>query len=195
MNKQLVIDALRMGQNYALEKGLDLATAQFDAAIAAVQAMPADIPSVCRRSDCALFDPTPEWVKLSDAIEASPPQGSRMEMQAMSDAAGRIILAAGLASGDEGTARLAAQLAGVPPCPVCNFRKEYCRCDAPADAPDHTAVLRQAKEALEFTQKADAIGRDPMSHMESVREYRRSAVALQKDAIAAIDAAMKENGE
>jgi hypothetical protein len=24
--------------------------------------------------------------------------------------------------------RLTAQILGVPPCPVCDFRKEYCRC-------------------------------------------------------------------
>lgn len=43
----------------------------------------------------------------------------------------RLLLTAGAESGDPGAMSLAAQLAGVPPCPKCQYRKEFCRC-APA---------------------------------------------------------------
>lgn len=88
MNKQLIIEALRAGLEHMAAYAIT-SRSKIEAAIAEVQAMPSDIPFTCRhskRSDCALFDPTPEWVKLSDAIEASPPQGSSMEVQAMPDA-------------------------------------------------------------------------------------------------------------
>lgn len=44
------------------------------------------------------------------------------------NAADLMILAAGAASGDPGTFKLAAQLAGVPACDGCGYRKEFCRC-------------------------------------------------------------------
>lgn len=42
----------------------------------------------------------------------------------------RLMMKAGLSTGDEGTFALAAQLAGVPACPACGYRKEFCRCNA-----------------------------------------------------------------
>lgn len=40
----------------------------------------------------------------------------------------REMLMAAASTSDEGTVRLAAQLAGVPPCPKCGFIKSRCRC-------------------------------------------------------------------
>lgn len=40
----------------------------------------------------------------------------------------RALVMAGLKSGDEGTARLAAQLAGVPACPRCEHITRHCKC-------------------------------------------------------------------
>lgn len=44
------------------------------------------------------------------------------------DAAGKALLDAAAKSGDAGAMTLAAQLAGVPPCEGCGYRKEFCRC-------------------------------------------------------------------
>lgn len=44
------------------------------------------------------------------------------------DAGQYLILEAGVRSGDEGTVRLAAQLAGVAPCPQCDYITTHCRC-------------------------------------------------------------------
>ena len=44
------------------------------------------------------------------------------------DAFDRAVLTAGLQSGHEGTAKLAAQLAGVPACDGCGYIKTACRC-------------------------------------------------------------------
>lgn len=44
------------------------------------------------------------------------------------DAADLLLLEAGARSGDLGTLALAAQLAGVPACDHCGYRKEHCRC-------------------------------------------------------------------
>ena len=41
------------------------------------------------------------------------------------------MLVAAASTGHEGTIRLAAQLAGVSPCPVCGFAKQHCRCAEP----------------------------------------------------------------
>lgn len=45
------------------------------------------------------------------------------------DVVGRCLLNAAFNSGDEGAIRLAAQLIGEAPCPDCDYRKEYCKCD------------------------------------------------------------------
>ncbi len=43
-----------------------------------------------------------------------------------------ILLSAAARSGDPGAIALAAQLAGAPPCPVCNYVRFACRCKATA---------------------------------------------------------------
>lgn len=40
------------------------------------------------------------------------------------------MMVAAVSTGHEGTIRLAAQLAGLSPCPECGFVKEHCRCAA-----------------------------------------------------------------
>jgi hypothetical protein len=42
------------------------------------------------------------------------------------------MLNAAMSTGNEGTIRLAAQLANVPPCPNCGFVEQHCRCEKPA---------------------------------------------------------------
>ena len=64
-----------------------------------------------------------------DAAPVQPAQHQEREQKKL-DAGDRVILEAGIRSGDIGAATLAAQLAGVPACDRCYFRKEFCKCAA-----------------------------------------------------------------
>lgn len=59
------------------------------------------------------------------------------------DAVGRELLAAGLRSGDAGAFGLAAQLAGVPACVGCGYRKEFCRCASGVGVAPHQTFSHQ----------------------------------------------------
>jgi hypothetical protein len=70
-----------------------------------------------------------------------------------------MMLAAAAKSGDAGTIRLAAQLAGCLPCPDCDFIKSACRCGAPI-AP---AAAAEPSEP-DMRAVCDALGFDPTNH-------------------------------
>jgi hypothetical protein len=92
------------------------------------------------------------------------------------DAVGRELLAAGLRSGDVGAFILAAQLAGVPACDACGYRKEGCRCAALPEG-------RATTDATDGVTAVDVTAEDYRQQIEALLELfdSNNAVALRDE--------------